>query len=252
MSFAPPTSVRRSLALVGLITCIGVTADAATNEATLERPAQDQEEPQVVLPTPGSRTEEQDEPRVAAPTPWRPAEAQEEPQIAPSALGRRAEEQEAPRIAAPTPGLQAEDQEQPRIARPRPVPTEPLTPHLALAAVLRARGGLGVDLCVYPLDRLKLGVALSSVLWVSEAGVYARYAIVRWGLDDVDVGVRLQGLSVLLGPSHEQAALELAWEERFGSNLFGIDLEFGVLRDGIWLPREAAAITGGLRLGHFW
>ena len=90
------------------------------------------------------------------------------------------------------------------------------------------------------------------MLWVSEAGVYARYAIVRWGQDDVDVGVRLQGLSTLLGPSHEQAALELGWEKRFGSNLLGIDLEFGVRRDGMWLPRDPGAITGGVRLGHFW
>jgi hypothetical protein len=26
----------------------------------------------------------------------------------------------------------------------------------------------------------------------------------------------------------------------------------GVRRDGMWLPRDPAAITGGVRVGHFW
>jgi hypothetical protein len=248
--FASLAVMSRSLALVCLLTCFGLTAAAAPSDAPRQRAADDQEEPQVILPPAGSPVEEQQAPGVAAPAAEGPSK--QEPRMEPSTRGSQAEEQEAPRIAAHPPGLQAEDQEQPRIAPPRPAPTELLTPHLALAAVLRARGGFGFDLCLYPLERLKLGVELSTALWVSEAGLYARYAIVHGARDDVDLGVRLQGLSVLLDPSHEQAALELAWEERFGSNLFGIDLEYGVRRDGMWLPRDPAAITGGVRLGHFW
>jgi len=210
--------VPRSVAWGCLLTCIGLTAAAAPGDAAGEPGAADREEPQVIVLAPGSESTEE----------------------------------EAPGEAAPRPGLQAEDQEQPRVAPPRPAPPAPLTPHVALAVALRARGGLGFDVCIYPLPRLKLGGELSSVLWVSEAGLYARYAVLHSALDDVDLGVRLQGLSVLLGPTHEQVALELGWEKRFGSNLLGIDLELGVRRDGMWLPRDPAAITGGVRLGHFW
>ena len=196
---------------------------AAPNDATLARPLEEQEGPRVVLPAPASQAEDQQEPPVAA----------------------------------PASGLQTGDQEEPRIVLPRPVPAEPPTPHLALAVVLRIPSGFGFDLCFYPLERLKLGVELSSVLFVSEVGVYARYAIVHQGVNDLDLGIRLQGLDSLLGnedqpTDHEQAALELAYEHRFGANLLGIDLEVGVRRDGVWFPHDPSAVTGGLRFGHFW
>jgi len=184
--------------------------------------------------------EDQGEPRVVLPTP-----------------ASQAEDQQEPPVAAPAAGLQTDDQEEPRLVLPRPAPTEPPTPHVALAVVLRFSSGPGFDLCFYPLERLKLGVELSSALFVSEVGVYARYAIVRQGANDVDLGIRLQGLESLLGnedqpPDHEQVALELGYEHRFGANLLGLDLEAGVRRDGIWFPRDPSAITGGVRFGHFW
>lgn len=168
-----------------------------------------------------------------------------------SLTARAATDGEAPRTLL-------EDEEDPRVTSPEPPQATPPTPHIALALVIRYASGPGFDFSFYPLERLEVGFSLASCLFVSEAGLYARYAVVHRGPDDFDLGLRWQGLATLTlddnapNPGHEQLSVEAGYEHRFGSNLFGVDLEGAVLRDGQWFQFGPLAVTGGIRLGHFW
>ena len=157
-----------------------------------------------------------------------------------------------------TSGTPVEDEEVPRVTRPELAPVTPPTPHIALAVVIRYASGLGFDFSFYPLERLEIGFSLASCLFFSEVGLYARYAVVHRGADDFDLGLRWQGLAALTlddddaNPGHEQVSVEAGYEHRFGSNLFGVDLEGAVRRDGRWFPFDPLSVSGGIRLGHFW
>jgi hypothetical protein len=152
----------------------------------------------------------------------------------------------------------ASDEEMPRVVLPEPPPVEPLTRHMTLALVIRL-GGLGFDLSFNPIERLEIGVEVSSSLFVSEAGLYARYAVVHQGSNDVLLGVRWHGIATLTfdedtSPSHALLSPEIGYEHRFGANLVGVDLAVAVRRDAEWFPNPATwpVVTGGVRLGHFW
>jgi hypothetical protein len=139
-----------------------------------------------------------------------------------------------------------------------PEPAPPPERHLALAVVARYPSGVGFDLSLTPIERLEMGVELSSWLFVSEAGLYARYAVFDDGANEVLLGVRYHGIAFLNlddespPPTYRLLSAEVGYEHRFGSNLVGVDLGAAVRRNGAWFPTSEPVVTGGVRLGHFW
>ena len=53
-------------------------------------------------------------------------------------------------------------------------------------------------------------------------------------------------------PVHRQISVEIGYEHRAGASLFGVEIGGAVRDDGVWFPRESAAIAGEIRLGHVW
>jgi hypothetical protein len=68
--------------------------------------------------------------------------------------------------------------------------------------VLRLPSGPGLDLSLHPFKRLELGAEVSSWLAISEAGVYARYAVLSADGASLTLGGRFHGIATL-GPEDE-------------------------------------------------
>jgi hypothetical protein len=139
-----------------------------------------------------------------------------------------------------------------------PEPAPPLERHIALALVARAPSGFGFEFSFFPIERLEMGLELSTWVFVSEAGLYARYAVFREGPDDVMLGVRLHGITYLNldddrpPPTYRLWSAEAGYQHLFGATFLGVDLEVAVRRNGSWFPTSEPLVTGGVRLGHVW
>jgi hypothetical protein len=139
-----------------------------------------------------------------------------------------------------------------------PEPAAPLDRHVALAVVIRYPSGLGFEFSFFPIQRLEMGIELSSWLFVSEAGLYARYDVVHGVSDDVALGARLHGIAYLnLGdespnPDYRLWSAEIGYEHRFGAAFIGVDLAAAVRRNATWFPTNEPVVTGGVRIGHVW
>ncbi len=141
---------------------------------------------------------------------------------------------------------------------PPPPPVEPIEAHLSLSVVLRSPSGFGVELAIYPVERLELGVQLASWLFVSEAGAYVRYLVYQHAPHGLNVGLRGHAISSLLNEDDAQPnpapmllSFEAGYEHRLGSSLFGVEAGT-VIYDGSWLPNEGQGITAEIRFGHLW
>ena len=139
-----------------------------------------------------------------------------------------------------------------------PEPAPPMERHIALAFVIRYPSGFGFDFSFFPIQRLQMGLEVSSWLFVSEAGLYARYDVIHEAADDLALGVRLHGLAYLSpddeapNPKYGLWSAEAGYEHRFGASFVGVDLAVAVRRDGRWFPTNEPVVTGGVRLGHCW
>ncbi len=139
-----------------------------------------------------------------------------------------------------------------------PEPAPPPERHIALAFVIRYPSGFGFDFSFFPIQRLEMGLELSTWLFVSEAGLYARYDVIHEATNDLALGVRLHGLAYLSlddespPPSYRLWSPEAGYEHRFGANVVGVDLAVAVRRSGVWFPTNEPLVTGGVRIGHFW
>jgi hypothetical protein len=147
----------------------------------------------------------------------------------------------------------AEEPPAPRLRSPTSVPrTYPVT---RIAGVLRAPSGFGVDLSIEPFDGLEIGGQVASWLLVSEASAYARTVVLRSETSDLTAGVRLSGVTSVLGddeqnPRHWFASIEAGYEHRWGSMLFGAEVGNAFIRDGAFCP--CVAVTGEARIGYLW
>jgi hypothetical protein len=157
---------------------------------------------------------------------------------------------------ASVPARAAVDAEEPR--QPPPPPAAPLDPTVALSFTLRSTTLIGVDLALFPTERLQVGGEFGSCLLVSEAGVYTRYAVVHGRANDLTLGARLAGVTSIVGPddqspTHTFASIEAGYEHRNGASLLAIEIGTAVWADdGTWFPASGRAITGGVRFGHLW
>ncbi|HMF44949.1 MAG TPA: hypothetical protein VKQ32_29965 [Polyangia bacterium] len=136
---------------------------------------------------------------------------------------------------------------------------------VGLSFVVRLPSGPGIDLSLYPLQRVELGVEISSWLILSESSVYARVAVLRHENQhhedqSVTLGARFDTLLVVAGdadgdPTRKLVSAELGYTVHAGTFLFGAELGKTLVADGVWTGSKVSGFggfSGEVRFGHLW
>jgi hypothetical protein len=150
----------------------------------------------------------------------------------------------------------AGDDETPQAHPAEPPRVEPILPSWSVTFVIRYPSGFGVDLAAYPIERLELGVQVTTILVISEASAYARFDVYHQGPHGLNLGLRAHALTEFDDsnqppPARKLVSVEGGYEVRSGTGVFGIEVGT-VVFNGTWFPYSGEGFSGEIRFGRCW